>query len=69
MPILVEGVQAVTGLSGITNKTPQFFHKCNLSHVSSMTILCTHIQLGGLFLVYIFYVFSICNKSMLSMKI
>jgi hypothetical protein len=33
MVILVKSVHAVTGLHGIKNKTPQFFHKCNLSHV------------------------------------
>jgi hypothetical protein len=33
MVILVEGVQAVTRLRRIKNKTPQFLHKCNLSHV------------------------------------
>jgi hypothetical protein len=32
MVILVDGVQAVTGLRGIRNKTAQFLHKCNLSY-------------------------------------
>jgi hypothetical protein len=32
MVILVDGVQAVTGLRGIKNMTPQFLHKCILSY-------------------------------------
>jgi hypothetical protein len=32
MIILVEGIQAVTGLCRIKNKTPQFLHKYNLSY-------------------------------------
>jgi hypothetical protein len=32
MTIFVERVQAVKGLCGIKNNTPQILHKCNLSH-------------------------------------